>query len=450
MLALVPPTPRNLATYCAWAASARFAGVFLPAHCEGVLRVELGPGDTLVLPGGWAHAAATTSAAVLLGGCFLRRDALALQLEAWRIEVGGWVGGWVGGAGGWLTGCALTGPGSRPRPTWRRPCSRHGAATTPHLRILFHAALASTRYRPPHRPPSLAPQDHLAVRPRFRYPAFKQVHWYAAAAAARRLQRLAGLPGGELRERAQAQLAAMAQEAAAAAATRGQGASGDSDSVSKAGAAKLRKGWAAGAELADDAATRQQHAQPPRQQQQQQQQQQERQGTPRAAVLAAAMGAQRPQQLARAAASPTAAAQPRLIGRAVGGGSRLRKAGGAGGVGGGGGGGAARSRATRLNPTQPGLDFRGGGGRAGGGSGGGGGGGGFARRKRQRSPDSFIEQDSEGEEVRWQGFPGCAGTLRPSLPPPPRTPVLLADAAPAALSASAAHPAGWRRQRGGR
>ena len=40
----------------------------------------------MIIPGGWAHAAATTSAAVLLGGTFLRRDALALQLEAWRIE----------------------------------------------------------------------------------------------------------------------------------------------------------------------------------------------------------------------------------------------------------------------------------------------------------------------------------------------------------------------------
>ena len=44
------------------------------------------PGDTLIIPAGWAHAAATTSAAVLLGSSFLRRDALALQLEAWRIE----------------------------------------------------------------------------------------------------------------------------------------------------------------------------------------------------------------------------------------------------------------------------------------------------------------------------------------------------------------------------
>ena len=45
MLALVPPTPRNLATYAAWCSSAaRTAAVFLAAHCEGVLRLELGPG----------------------------------------------------------------------------------------------------------------------------------------------------------------------------------------------------------------------------------------------------------------------------------------------------------------------------------------------------------------------------------------------------------------------
>ena len=50
----------------------------------------------MIIPGGWAHAAATTSAAVLLGGSFLRRDALALQLEAWRIEVGPLGGGCSG------------------------------------------------------------------------------------------------------------------------------------------------------------------------------------------------------------------------------------------------------------------------------------------------------------------------------------------------------------------
>ncbi|PRW57186.1 lysine-specific demethylase 2A isoform X1 [Chlorella sorokiniana] len=314
VLALVPPTPRNLATYVAWAASARYAGVFLPAHCEGVVRLEMGPGDTLIIPGGWAHASATTASAVLLGGSFLRRDALALQLEAWRIE------------------------------------------------------------------------DHLAVRPRFRYPAFKQVLWYAAAAFAKRLQRLSGLPGPELKQRVAERLTVMAQEEAAAAATRGAD-SQDSDSVSKAGAAKKKKGWLGEQrEVADDAGTRRP---------QQAQQVQEGHETPRSvptgqrALQPPALG------LARAAASPTAAGLPRQIGRAVGGGSRLRTAGG----GGGSGKAAARAPASRLNPTQQGIDLRGGGG--GGGSrraaGGGGGGGGFGQRKRQRSPDSFIEQDSGGE-----------------------------------------------------
>lgn len=217
------------------------------------------------------------------------------------------------------------------------------------------------------------------MRPRFRYPAFKQVLWYAAAAFARRLQRLAGLSGAELRERVQQQLTAWAEEEAAAAATRGDGSDGvDSDSVSKAGAAKKKKGW-----LADDAGTRlprrQDGAVP-----------WPAEGT--ASPAAAGLRTQQPPALARQGASPTAAAMPRQIGRAVGGGSRLRKAGG-----GGGGGGVARGQATRLNPTQAGIDMRGGGG--GGGARGGGGGGGFARRKRQRSPDSFIEQDS-ADEVR--------------------------------------------------
>jgi hypothetical protein len=49
-LALVPPTPRNLATFAAWASSARYAGVFLPAHCEGVIRMELGSGTPSICP----------------------------------------------------------------------------------------------------------------------------------------------------------------------------------------------------------------------------------------------------------------------------------------------------------------------------------------------------------------------------------------------------------------
>jgi hypothetical protein len=84
-LALVPPTPTNLATFAAWAAGARRAGVFLAARCEGVARADLGPGDTLLLPPGWARALAATAPALTLGGTFLRADSLAVHLDAWRI-----------------------------------------------------------------------------------------------------------------------------------------------------------------------------------------------------------------------------------------------------------------------------------------------------------------------------------------------------------------------------
>eukprot|EP00887_Chlorella_sp_A99_P002115 scaffold21.g2115.t1 len=85
-LALIPPTPRNLATYAAWASGPRQAAVFLAAHCEGVVKVDVGPGDTLFVPAGWAYASATTVPAVGVGGSFLRGDCVAVQLEVWRIE----------------------------------------------------------------------------------------------------------------------------------------------------------------------------------------------------------------------------------------------------------------------------------------------------------------------------------------------------------------------------
>ncbi len=330
---------------------------------------------------------------MLLGGSFLRRDALALQLEAWRIEVGG-----EGQAGEeWVKG-------RRPLP--KGICLAKGfvwqSLFGEHACIPCLSPCISTHLIP-------FSQDHLAVRPRFRYPAFKQVLWYAAAAFAKRLQRLAGLPGLELKQRVAERLAAMAEEEATAAATRGAD-SQDSDSVSKAGAAKKKKGWLGlgeQREVADDAGTRRP---------QQAQQAQQGHETPRP-VPAGQRALQPPALgLARAAASPTAAGLPRQVGRAVGGGSRLRTAGGVGG----GSRAAARAPAARLNPTQQGIDLRGGGGGGGGGgrrAGGGGGGGGFGQRKRQHSPDSFIEQDSGGEvrshgwkEGLWQQQLGALGT----------------------------------------
>lgn len=51
------------------------------------MRVDVSAGDTLLIPPGWIHASATTSAAVLVAGNFLLKDSLSTHLEAWRIEV---------------------------------------------------------------------------------------------------------------------------------------------------------------------------------------------------------------------------------------------------------------------------------------------------------------------------------------------------------------------------
>ena len=49
--------------------------------------MDVSAGDTLLIPAGWAAAAATTVPTLAVGGHYLRGDALAVHLEAWRVEV---------------------------------------------------------------------------------------------------------------------------------------------------------------------------------------------------------------------------------------------------------------------------------------------------------------------------------------------------------------------------
>ncbi|GMH38653.1 hypothetical protein BSKO_06537 [Bryopsis sp. KO-2023] len=86
VFAVVPPTNENLQIFTAWAASAKQQSVFLGEYMKGMIRVELGPGDTVLLPGGWPHAVATSRDSVVIGGNFLHRFNLRLQLEVWRVE----------------------------------------------------------------------------------------------------------------------------------------------------------------------------------------------------------------------------------------------------------------------------------------------------------------------------------------------------------------------------
>lgn len=47
---------------------------------------QLGPGDSVLLPGGWPHAVVTTHDSIVVGGNFLHRYNFRLQLEVWRVE----------------------------------------------------------------------------------------------------------------------------------------------------------------------------------------------------------------------------------------------------------------------------------------------------------------------------------------------------------------------------
>lgn len=53
-------------------------------YSRGLL--QLGPGDTVLLPGGWPHAVVTTHDSLVIGGNFLHRYNFRLQLEVWRVE----------------------------------------------------------------------------------------------------------------------------------------------------------------------------------------------------------------------------------------------------------------------------------------------------------------------------------------------------------------------------
>ena len=122
---LIPGTPSNLGVYVSWYCSrARQAGVSLPEHTSGALKVTIDAGDTLFIPGreavlllarlcarsvpcclqhsiswaidaltcasvsaaGWVFAEMAAEDAVALRGHYLHLTAVQRHLEAARIE----------------------------------------------------------------------------------------------------------------------------------------------------------------------------------------------------------------------------------------------------------------------------------------------------------------------------------------------------------------------------
>ncbi|KAK9832805.1 hypothetical protein WJX81_002707 [Elliptochloris bilobata] len=86
VLALAPPTPRNLAAHAAARASRRAGVAFAVQACEGALSAEPAAGDTLFVPGGWIASEATAEASTALAGAYLAVHSAAEHLAAARLE----------------------------------------------------------------------------------------------------------------------------------------------------------------------------------------------------------------------------------------------------------------------------------------------------------------------------------------------------------------------------
>lgn len=83
----IPPEERYLKKYEEWCNSADQGQTWLGDLCNGhVTRVDLYPGDTAFIPAGWIHSVWTPKDSLVIGGNFLTRYDLDLQIKVAQIE----------------------------------------------------------------------------------------------------------------------------------------------------------------------------------------------------------------------------------------------------------------------------------------------------------------------------------------------------------------------------
>lgn len=83
----IPPEERYLKKYEEWCNSADQGQTWLGDLCNGnVTRVDLYPGDTAFIPAGWIHSVWTPADSLVIGGNFLTRYDLDLQIKVAQIE----------------------------------------------------------------------------------------------------------------------------------------------------------------------------------------------------------------------------------------------------------------------------------------------------------------------------------------------------------------------------
>lgn len=82
----IPPTKQNLKKYEEWCLSPKQGHEWLGHQVRECYRVDLFPGDTMLIPSGWIHAVWTPEDSLVIGGNFLTRIHYGMQIKVLEIE----------------------------------------------------------------------------------------------------------------------------------------------------------------------------------------------------------------------------------------------------------------------------------------------------------------------------------------------------------------------------
>ena len=82
----IPPTKQNLKKYEDWCLSPNQGHDWLGEQVKECYRVDLSPGDTMLIPSGWIHAVWTPEDSLVIGGNFLTRMHYGMQIKVLEIE----------------------------------------------------------------------------------------------------------------------------------------------------------------------------------------------------------------------------------------------------------------------------------------------------------------------------------------------------------------------------
>lgn len=82
----IPPKAKHLKKYEEWCLSPDQNNVFLGDQTKECYRVDLYPGDTMLIPSGWIHAVWTPENSLVIGGNFLTRMHYGMQIQINEIE----------------------------------------------------------------------------------------------------------------------------------------------------------------------------------------------------------------------------------------------------------------------------------------------------------------------------------------------------------------------------